>query len=187
MLSKSEHGVRFSNAAGYDRHATWIARRLRARIVTDVTAANLPEGARVLDAGTGPGRLPIEIAAALPRLRLDGVDLAPQMIEYARQRPGAGNVAFAVADVADLPFPDATFDLIVSSLSQHHWDVPEQGVRELRRVLRPGGQLWIYDIRWTLTRSAAAARTVFDPDQVRREPGRLIRRLTAVVPIGQQA
>ena len=49
------------------------------------------------------------------------------------------------------------------------------------------GRLWIYDIRWTLARSTAAARTVFGPDQVRREPGRLIKRLIAVVPIGQQA
>jgi ubiquinone/menaquinone biosynthesis C-methylase UbiE len=181
MLSKSEHGVRFSNAAGYDRHATWIARRLRARIVADVTAADLADGARVLDAGTGPGRLPIEIAAALPHLRVDGVDLSPQMIDYARRRPGAERVTFTGADVTDLPFPDATFDLIVSSLSQHHWAVPEQGVRELRRVLRPGGRLWIYDVRGALRRATAAARTVFDPDQVHREPGRLISRLTAQI------
>lgn len=186
MLSKSEHGVRFSNAAQYDRHAAWIARRLRARIVADVTAGDLPDGARVLDAGTGPGRLPIEIAAALPHLRLDGVDLSPQMIEYARHQPGAERVTFTAGDVADLPFPDATFDLIVSSLSQHHWAVPEQGVRELRRLLRPGGRLWIYDFRFALGRATAAARTVFDPGQVRREPGRLIGRLTAAVPIGQR-
>ncbi len=187
MLSKSEHGVRFENAAQYDRHAKWMARRLRARIVADVSAAALAAGARVLDAGTGPGRLPIEIAAALPHVRMDGVDVSPPMIEYARQQPGAGGVTFTVADVAGLPFPDATFDLIVSSLSQHHWDVPEQGVRELRRVLRPGGRLWIYDARFALGRATAAARTVFEPDEVRCGSGWLIRRLAAVVPIGQRA
>ncbi len=188
MLFTSERSVRFAHgfgafahAAQYDRHAERLTRRLRARIVADVTAAGLGDGARVLDAGTGPGRLPVEIAAALPHLRVDGVDLSPQMIEHARQRPGAATVTFTAADVADLPFPDATFDLIVSSISQHHWAVPEQGVRELRRVLRPGGQLWIYDARWALSRATAAARTVFDPDQVRRGPGRLISRLTARV------
>jgi ubiquinone/menaquinone biosynthesis C-methylase UbiE len=194
MLFTSERSVRFTHgfgafahAAQYDRHAERLTRRLRARIVADVTAADLGDGARVLDAGTGPGRLPVEIAAALPHLRLDGVDLSPQMIEHARHRPGADTVTFTAADVSDLPFPDATFDLIVSSISQHHWAVPEQGVRELRRVLRPGGRLWIYDVRWALGRATAAARTVFDPNQVHCEPRRLIKRLSAVVPIGQQA
>jgi ubiquinone/menaquinone biosynthesis C-methylase UbiE len=179
MMSRSEHGIRFDNPAGYDRHARWIARRLRARIIADVVAAGLAPGARVLDAGTGPGRLPLEIAAALPTAEVVGVDLSPQMIDYARRQPGAERITFTAADVADLPFPDGTFDLIVSSISQHHWTSPEIGVGELHRVLRPGGRLWIYDFRWSLTRATAAARTVFGPDRVQCEPGRLIRRLTA--------
>jgi ubiquinone/menaquinone biosynthesis C-methylase UbiE len=171
----------FHNAAGYDRVTRHQLVRLRGRIVADVVAAGLGPGARVLDAGTGPGRLPLAIAAAVPHLTVDGIDVTPEMIELARRNAaGADRVTFTVADVAKLPFPDATFDLIVSSLSQHHWADREGGVRDLRRVLRPGGRLWIYDPRWALGRATAAARALFNPASVRREPlrtGRLPIRL----------
>jgi ubiquinone/menaquinone biosynthesis C-methylase UbiE len=163
----------FDNADGYDRMTHRLLVKLRGRIVADVGAAGLGPGARVLDAGTGPGRLPLAIAAAEPHLTVDGIDVTPEMIEVARRNAaGADRVTFSVADVADLPFADATFDLIVSSLSQHHWADSEAGVRDLRRVLRPGGRLWIYDARWALGRATAAAREQFNPASVRREPVR---------------
>ncbi len=49
--------------------------------------------------------------------------------------------------VAALPFEDATFDLVVSTFSLHHWEAVAPAVVELARVLRPGGSLWIYDVR----------------------------------------
>jgi ubiquinone/menaquinone biosynthesis C-methylase UbiE len=174
----------FAHADGYDRMTRHKLVKLRERIVADIAdVAGLEPGARILDAGTGPGRLPLAIAAALPHLRVDGIDLASEMIEYARRNAGPGSpVTFTVADVANLPFPDATFDVIVSSLSQHHWTNPEGGLRDLRRVLRPGGRLWIYDARWALGRATVAARALFNPASVRREPvrtGRLPVRLIA--------
>ena len=51
------------------------------------------------------------------------------------------------ADVRDLPFSDGAFDLVVSTLSLHHWHDPAQGLRECLRVTAPGGQCWIYDLR----------------------------------------
>jgi ubiquinone/menaquinone biosynthesis C-methylase UbiE len=108
----------FANADGYDRMTHHLLGKLRERIVADVGAAGLGPGARVLDAGTGPGRLPLAIAAAEPHLRIDGIDVTPEMIEMARRTAGgADRVTFTVADVAKLPFPDATFDLIVESSS----------------------------------------------------------------------
>ena len=96
------------------------------------------------------------------------------MIEYARQQgPATGRVTFTVGDVAALPYPDETFDLIVSSLSQHHWSDVDGGLRDLRRVLRPGGRLWIYDARWSLNRARRIAAREFA--EVRREPVRLSR------------
>ncbi len=174
----------FTHADRYDRHAGRLAGKLYDRVVADAHATGLPTGTRVLDVGTGPGRVPRALAEAEPTWVVDGTDLSPQMIEFARRQDPGGRVTFTVGDVAALPYPDAYFDLIVSSLSQHHWSDVAGGLRDLRRVLAPGGRLWIYDVRWSLRRARRAAERLF-PD-VRREPVKftswpfpLINRLTA--------
>jgi ubiquinone/menaquinone biosynthesis C-methylase UbiE len=179
MHASDQRGA-FRHPGPYDRIAKWQLRRLYARVAADVVAAGLPDGARVLDIGTGPGRVPLAIAEAQPTLQVQGVDLSDEMIAHARQLAAdaglADRVSFEVGDVVDLPHHDDTFDLIVSSLSQHHWRDVEGGIRELSRVLRPTGQVWIYDIRFALRRAEAAARTAFPASDVHREvvrPNRL--------------
>lgn len=110
-------------------------------------AANVPQGSHVLDVGTGPGVLLLELARLRPDLRLTGVDLSPGMVGEAVKNlaPFGDRAQAQVADVAQLPFPDASFDAVVSSLSLHHWERPEQAARELARVLRPGGRICVYD------------------------------------------
>ncbi|MEZ0447964.1 class I SAM-dependent methyltransferase [Cellulomonas sp. ICMP 17802] len=142
--------------AQYGRFAGHLASGLYRRVARDVGALGLPAGARVLDVGTGPGALPLLIAQDRPDLVIDAIDLAPEMIAQA-QASSTGSVTFAVADVARLPWPDATFDLVVSTISQHHWVDPTAGMAEVRRVLRPGGRAWIYDFRWALSRAQRAA------------------------------
>jgi ubiquinone/menaquinone biosynthesis C-methylase UbiE len=159
----------FSDPAGYDKH-TRPFRKLHTRIRTDVANAGLPPGARILDVGTGPGRLARALAEENPQWTVDGIDLDPAMIAYARDRDVSSSVTFTVGDVADLPFPDDSFDLIVSSMSQHHWTDVEGAIRSLRRVLRPGGRLWIYDVRFVLRRAARAAGVSFE--HARTEPVR---------------
>lgn len=105
------------------------------------TIALLPPvaGRDVLDAGCGSGPLSAWLAGQGGRVA--GIDASPRMIELARARalPGA---SFAVADLgAPLPFRDGAFDVVVASLVLHYlhdWVAP---LRELRRVLRPGGAL----------------------------------------------
>jgi ubiquinone/menaquinone biosynthesis C-methylase UbiE len=178
----------FEHADRYGRWANRLLRGLYERVAADVAAAGLPDGARVLDVGTGPGRVPLAIAHAQPALRVEGLDQSPEMIVQARRNATDagldGAVAFTVGDVGDLPYPDASFDLIVSTLSQHHWADAAAGLRELRRVLRPGGEVWIYDLRFALRRAEAAARAAFPAPHPRREavrvgwlPRLLIRRL----------
>ncbi len=161
----------FHHPAPYDKLASRHARRLYARVAADVAAAGLPDGSRVLDVGTGPGRLPLAIADTVPGLRVDGIDLSDEMIEYAQhlalEAAVEERVSFAVEDVAQLSYPDDTFDLVVSTLSQHHWANREAGVRELLRVTKPTGQIWIYDLRFALRRATATARAT--ASAVRRE------------------
>jgi ubiquinone/menaquinone biosynthesis C-methylase UbiE len=68
-----------------------------------------------------------------------------------------------------LPYPDDTFDLVVSSISQHHWTDPAAGLSEVHRVLRPGAQAWIYDFRWALGRAENAAAKSVPPLTVSRQ------------------
>src|SRR3954463_9711577 len=92
----------FANAERYDRHAGRLGAKLYAKVVADAAASGLPDGARVLDVGTGPGRIPRALAAERPTWVIDGVDIEPRMIEYARGRDPEGRVTFTVGDVAAL-------------------------------------------------------------------------------------
>ena len=162
------HGHARPGMYGLARHAEFYERRARRhagplyrRVAGDVSAAGLAPGAVVLDVGTGPGLVPLMIAAANPDLVLEGVDRSPEMIarasfsaeKQAEESPdGRPPVRFQVADVADLPFPDGSIDLVISSISLHHWADPAAGLRDVLRVLKPGATAWIYDFRWTLRR-----------------------------------
>ena len=128
-----------------------LLRSLFEGIAADV-AAVAPDGARVLEVGCGPGRLSILLAR---RYGLDvfGVDLDPAMIDRARANAARGGgehdrePSFLVADVASLSFPDRSFDLVVSTLSMHHWADPAAGLAEIGRVLRPDGRALVWDLR----------------------------------------
>ena len=132
----------------YDFTARRVLRRVYRRLAGDL-ADVAPQGGAVLDVGTGPGILLAEIAGRRPDLRLTGVDLSADMIAAAQRNLShlGGRATAQVADVTDLPFPDQSFDLIVSSFSLHHWDDPEAALLELARTPRPGGRLHIYDFR----------------------------------------
>ena len=147
------------HARHYERWAGVLARPLYRRLVADVAAAGLPAGALVLDVGTGPGTVPWMIAADCPHVAVTGVDLSPEMVSRATSAAATGpsdadRVSFQVADVAALPFDDRSVDLVVSSISMHHWTDPAAGLREVVRVLRPGAQAWIYDVRPMVRRAA---------------------------------
>ena len=120
------------------------------RIADDVAAVT-PDRGDVLEVGCGPGRLSVALSAR--GLEMTGLDLDPTMIDRARANaakadpPARLTPTFTVGDVASLPFPDATFDAVVSTLSMHHWDDREAGLAEIGRVLRPGGRALVWDLR----------------------------------------
>lgn len=105
----------------------------------------------VLDLNTGPGYLPIELALASDSIEVIGIDPSPDMVRVAKANAKAENVGkrirFAIGEPSDLPFPGRHFDLVVSVNMLHHWRDPVQVFEETYRVLRPGGEFWLYDYR----------------------------------------
>jgi ubiquinone/menaquinone biosynthesis C-methylase UbiE len=149
-----------------------LVRRVYRRIAEDIVDA-APDAGSVLDVGTGPGVLLLEVGRRRPDLRLTGIDLSADMVTAARRnlRPLGERATARTADVTALPFDDDTFDVIVSSFSLHHWDDPAGAVPELARVLRPGGRLYIYDFRFapfTVLEDTAARHSVLSGQSPRR-------------------
>jgi demethylmenaquinone methyltransferase/2-methoxy-6-polyprenyl-1,4-benzoquinol methylase/phosphoethanolamine N-methyltransferase len=124
------------------------ARRLRAMTVDN---ALLQPGDSVLDVGCGTGS--VTIAAKLrvgKNGKTTGIDPAVEMIAVARRKAGRAGleIDFRVGVIESLPYPNATFDAVTSSLMMHH--LPEhvrgKGLAEIQRVLKPGGRLLIADM-----------------------------------------
>lgn len=111
-----------------------------------VEAAALTGSEQVLDLGCGAGHTALAVAAKAASVT--AVDVTPEMLAVAESLAaarGLANIRFQRADVADLPFPDASFDLITSRFSAHHYADPAQALREAARVLRSGGRLLLID------------------------------------------
>jgi ubiquinone/menaquinone biosynthesis C-methylase UbiE len=104
----------------------------------------LSPNARILDVGTGPGNPAIEIASRVGEGGwVVGIDFAPSMIEVAWRRArlaGLNRIEFIEADAEALPFPDESFDAVVSRYGLPHFTDAVQALKEARRVLRPGGR-----------------------------------------------
>ncbi len=106
-------------------------------------------GHQILDVGCGTGYLTRLLAPLVgPEGRVTGVDPSLPMIEHARRR-SPDNCSYQVGEGQALPFPDASFDIVVSSFAVHHMPVSARStaVREISRVLRPGGRLLIAEFR----------------------------------------
>jgi ubiquinone/menaquinone biosynthesis C-methylase UbiE len=97
---------------------------------------------RILDAACGNGRYSkFLLKKADPDATLTAFDLSPRMLQRARQRIGSDRVSHAVADLTRLPYADGSFDAVVCGWVLEHLPDPRPGLRELARVLAPGGKL----------------------------------------------
>ncbi len=103
----------------------------------------------LLDIGSGTGTWTAMVAgAALPAGRIVGLDYSAKMCSVAQQkarRIGEQGLEFVNADSEHLPFAEGTFDVLTCSHSFHHYPNQAAAVREMYRVLRPGGRLMIID------------------------------------------
>ncbi|MGW6930736.1 class I SAM-dependent methyltransferase [Lentzea sp. NPDC054927] len=153
MQKSRLHGKSSDHAPGAIRHArayellssiafTGSRRRIFGRLVdlADVTAQD-----EVLDIGCGPGYL-TALAASAGR-RAVGVDVSEQMVAEAQRKRASADCSFVIGKAEALDLPDASFDVVLSSLAIHH--IPEdaraQAFTEMFRVLRPGGRVLIAD------------------------------------------
>jgi demethylmenaquinone methyltransferase/2-methoxy-6-polyprenyl-1,4-benzoquinol methylase len=101
---------------------------------------------RVLDACTGTGDVALALVEA-GAARVDATDFSPEMVRRGREKAAAhgDRVAFQVADTTRLPFPDATFDGATVAFGVRNLEDLDGGLRELARVLRPGGRLVVLE------------------------------------------
>jgi demethylmenaquinone methyltransferase/2-methoxy-6-polyprenyl-1,4-benzoquinol methylase len=110
-----------------------------------IQQARLPQDGRLLDLATGTGDIAFEALKAAPQAQVVGADFALPMMVVGQEQPLGPQVRWAAADALYLPFPDETFDSVVSGyLVRNVIDIP-QTLAEQRRVLKPGGWIVILD------------------------------------------
>ena len=107
-------------------------------------------GGRLLDIGTGPGRLLLKLAEYSRQLQLTGMDISAAMVKRAeRNIKGAGlagEIELWEGSAERLPFVEAFFDVVVSTGAVHHWKDPGACLSDIHRVLKPGGWVLLYDL-----------------------------------------
>lgn len=132
----------------YDPVIAWTTRERRFKQLL-LTQAGLAPGSRVLDLGCGTGTLALWARAAQPAAWLTGLDVDPVMLGRARTklRRARTPVPLIRAYADRLPYADASFDCVLSSLFFHHLAADERRrtLRELLRVLRPAAELHVAD------------------------------------------
>lgn len=147
----------------YDRLWRWYMNQTLPVIRRTATVG---DDERVLDLACGTGELLHRIARRTPTAELVGVDLAPAMLERAREKlSGVPGAQLRRADSHDLPLADDAFDVILCANTFHYFTQPSVVLAEARRVLRPEGRLvlldWCRDF-WTCRLMDAVLRRI-DP------------------------
>ena len=101
---------------------------------------------RVLDCGCGPGTISVGLAQIVAQGQVVGIDREEAELEQAHryaQQHGAANVEFRVANVYEIPFPDASFDAVLAHAVLQHLADPMRALQEMHRVLKPGGLIGV--------------------------------------------
>jgi ubiquinone/menaquinone biosynthesis C-methylase UbiE len=114
-----------------------------------IAQAELADGQQVLEIGCGTGNVGIRVKQAHPGVQYTGSDPDPRALARARRKAHAlSGIQFDQAYAQQLPYPDGSFDRVLSSMMLHHLDdqVKARAAAEVHRVLRPGGSLHVVDI-----------------------------------------
>jgi ubiquinone/menaquinone biosynthesis C-methylase UbiE len=135
------------------RVAKWYAKNTRKdldefKALAKRMSANLLEGSSVLEVAPGPGYLAIELAK-LGKCKITGLDISNTFVGIARKNAleEGAQVNFQRGNASSMPFPEGSFDLIVCRAAFKNFAEPVAALKEMRRVLRPGGKALIIDLR----------------------------------------
>jgi ubiquinone/menaquinone biosynthesis C-methylase UbiE len=147
MTKASEkHDVERFDRWSHTYEQSWLQRnffdRVHQAVLSLIASEGMPES--ILDVGCGTGRLLREARLRWPNAQFIGVDAAEGMVETAQQL--TPDATFHVGRAEALPLPDASIDVVLSTMSFHHWHDQAAGLREVARVLRPGGRFFLADI-----------------------------------------
>ncbi len=146
-------GATLHKASQYDFHTRLMGlgvNQPNSKMIIEL--AKIKAGDKVLDVGCGSGNLTLTAKRyAGSSGSAYGIDASPEMIEVARKKAkqSGTNVTFEVGLIEQLPFPEATFDVVISRLVIHHLpdDLKRQGFAEIFRVLKPGGVFFLTDFK----------------------------------------
>ncbi|MDB9453524.1 class I SAM-dependent methyltransferase [Dolichospermum circinale] len=142
---------------------SFIYQAIHKRLLSQV---ELSANANVLDLGCGTGRLLNRLANQFPEITGTGLDLSPQMLRVARQnnrhRP---RLIYLEGNAENLPFVEGQFDAVFNTISFLHYPQPDQVLKEVARVLSPGGKFYLVDI--TFNNSSSCQITPHSPTAVR--------------------
>lgn len=147
-MKEEKKGISLEKMAGYYDAVTPVERSgFRKK---QIEMVGLREGEKVLEVGCGTGSLSLPAKILVGDTgEVEGIDIAPRMVAKAQEKAKkAGlDIAFKVASIDELPYPDGHFDAVISSFMFHHLPVKvkERGLREIRRVLKDGGRLFLCD------------------------------------------
>ncbi len=118
-------------------------RRIAAEIIDHLASGT------ILDIGTGPGYLPIEIASRSSKLHITGVDLSRKLIKMAQSNSAKAGLSerlsFQFGNAGNLPFDDSSFDMVISTGMLHSLKDPVKVLQEIYRVLGAGREAWVFD------------------------------------------
>ncbi len=160
-----------TSAEAYDRHIGRYGPALARRLIE---VANVSTGQQVLDVGCGPGALTAQLCQVLGPDGIAAIDPSTPFVEACTKRLPGVDVRLAAAE--ELPFRDDSFDVSLSQLAVNFMGDPPAGVREMRRVTRPGGTVaaavWDYAAEMTLLRRFWDAAVGLDPGAAESDEGR---------------
>ena len=125
----------FSNGDAYEHHMGRWSRRLAEPFLDFVGTA---DGEQILDVGCGTGSLTFALINRSNVKSISSIDSAAAFIEYAKAKSTDPRLDFRVGDACALPFPDRTFDRVMSLLVLHFVPQPHVAIKEMQRVARPG-------------------------------------------------